>query len=308
MYFASLLVSLLSFTNLAVAAPSSEALMKAFATQTSCQTFVRFNDQHLFLGVGGVKMISLSNPEDTHILKTKDVALDLIPTADGIFILTPSGLEEWNPSTLERVAVHATSTTPPTALAKKQYPHGMARFENQLIIAHGRGGLSFFDLTSRRLLRQVSLVDGQRPLESMATDVIVQGERAYVLMDNYSLVRLGKQPFRGIVVVDLRRGAVVAELDGMDPGADALVSDGKSLIVSFMGVPIWKYNLKSLKTQMLPEPVNRIWQFNVPGHPTGKPAMDDKYYYTCFSKSAEGPGGSVRRLPMVLDRRVLMLD
>ncbi len=39
--------------------------------------------------------------------------------------------------------------------------------------------------------------------------------------------------------------------------------------------------------------------------------MDEKYYFTCFSKASEFPGdngGNYRRVPLALDRRVLMLD
>ena len=101
---------------------------------------------------------------------------------------------------------------------------------------------------------------------------------------------------------------MVSELDGLDPGADSIVSDSKKLIVSFGGVPVWKYGLDSLRQKTLPEPENRVWKFLGDGHPTGSPALDQKYYYTCYLKAPLKPGGKYTRVPLALDRRVLMLD
>lgn len=58
-----------------------------------------------------------------------------------------------------------------------------------MIIAHGRHGVSIYDLTKKRLVNQFRLLREQIPLESMAMDVTVQGHYAYIVMDNFSLVR-----------------------------------------------------------------------------------------------------------------------
>jgi hypothetical protein len=143
----------------------------------------------------------------------------------------------------------------------------------------------------------------------MAMGVAVQGKYAYVVMDNFSLVRTGKAAFRGIVVIDLDSETVVRELDGMDPFADCIVADANNIIVSLGGGEVlWKYSLASLQGSTLPEPTLRLWKFTAPGHPVGHAVMDDVYYYTCFMKAPLKPGGSYKAAPAALNRKQLLLD
>jgi hypothetical protein len=178
------------------------------------------------------------------------------------------------------------------------------------VIAHGRLGVSFFDLKTKKISRSVRVALSRQPLESVVNGITISGKYAYAVLDSYNLVGPHDRPaFRGLVIIDLETESVVSELDGMDPGADSVVADDKVAIVSFYGQPLWKYSLSSLMRSVLPMPMRRVWRFPIEGHPTGKASMDDQYYYTCFSRMPkDGEGPYFIKVPMVLDRRTLMLN
>ncbi len=298
---------------------NSERIKSILEQQPTCQNFIRFDEKNLYLGFGAYR----NNLEDPRLprpatmqvapldgspafsLATNDSAIDLLSTEDHAFVLTHSSLEEWDLRSRERVAEHRTHDQE-GLLRFREHAEAFARYKDIAIIAHGRLGISFFDLKARRFLGTTRLIKSQYPLESMATSVTVQGKFAYVLMDGYTLVPPNqKPPFRGLVVVDMENYSMV-ELGGMDPGADAITSDAQKVIVSFGGIPIWKYNLAKLQGKSLPEPEARFSSYPLADWPTGSPAMDANYYYTCFRKS-EGRG-SYTRQPMALDRKEWRLD
>ena len=300
-----------------------ELVKKALESQNDCKNFVRFDSENLYLGFGfyryqfeeprqpipaTLKVVPLADPTKAFSVNTADAALDVVTDNGTLWLLTYSGLEEWDMSTWQRREIHPTYALG-HVMAYEEHAQAFARYKNKLIIAHGRLGVSFFDLQTKRQTNQFRLVQDQLPLESMATAVTVQGKYAYVVMDNFSLVQYGKQPFRGLIIVDMESEKVVSALDGMDPGADATLSDGQSLIVSFGGFPIWKYSLSKLSSAKLPSADRHIWQFPINGHPTGTPSADGKYYYTCFLKAPVNGsnGGHYTRGPLVLDRSVVGL-
>jgi hypothetical protein len=316
---------LLSFLTLALsfpafAAPNPEALKAALEKQSSCSLSVRFDDENLYLGFGSyrrgteeprkpipghLKVVPVSGAPEFS-LATTDAAIDTIRDGDSLFVLTYSGIEEWSLAQRARIGKYPTYLTP-NEMRYREHPQSFARYGDLAVIAHGRLGLSFFNLKTKRIVNQFRLARNQLPLESMATGIAVSGKYAYVVLDNFSLVPQGKPAFRGFVIVDLEKQAVVAALDGMDPGADAVLADGKKVLVSFGGSTIWKYDEKELASSRLPEPEYRLWRYPFPGHPTGLASMDDKYYYTCFLKKPE-KGGNFQAVPLALDRRVLLLD
>ena len=193
-----------------------------------------------------------------------------------------------------------------------EHPTAMAAFENKLVISHGIWGASIFDLSKKQLVGAVNLNAHQAPMLSMATGVTIAGTKAYFSMDDVTMVQPNKKPaFRGLVVYDLEQNQVAATLDKMDAGSDALVNDGEKLIVSFMGMPIWKYSLAKLTGAMsgsvMPEPLERVWLFGREGHPTGRPALDKTNYYTCFRDRVPG-GGRYKSIPLAFDRKKIKLD
>jgi hypothetical protein len=319
------LLSLLTAFSAAQAASNSETIKTVLEAQISCSNFVRYDSQNIYLGFGAYKLgveeprspipgaISVAplNGSPAFTLNTKDSAIDVVTSNNQAVVLTYTSIEEWNLNTRERTAEYPTYAIA-GPLEYKQHAEAMALYNDKLIMAHGRLGVSIFNLKTKRLSNQFRLVRNQLPLESMATGVTVQGHFAYILMDNFSLVPAGqKQAFRGIIVIDLNSETVVAQLDGIDPGSDSILSDSKRVIISYGGIPIWKYDISALRGSQMPEPLIRIWRFPTQGHPTGAATMDDKYYYTCFSKAPAFPGdngGVFRRVPMALDRRVLILD
>lgn len=321
-----IVAAILAFTALqAQAGPSPELIKATLETEPSCSNFVRYDDANLYLGFGSyrrafeeprhpiparLRVVPFGGAE-AFDLATKDAAIDIATEGSTAFVLTYSSIEEWDLVRRERVAEHATYAIN-GPLAYKEHAEAMARYKNKLVIAHGRLGISVFDIKARRLTNQFRLLRRQLPLESMATGVTVQGDRAYVLMDNFHLPPPGQEGkvFRGIVLLNMTTESVASELGGIDPGADSILSDSRKAVVSFMGIPIWKYGLGSLDTarSRVPEPEGRVWRFPVNGSPTGHPSMDEKHYYTCFIKIPADPQGPRSRVPMALDRKELGLD
>lgn len=319
----SILTSLVC--QLATAAPSSEQIKSVIEAQPYCQNFVRLDQNNVYLGFGPYLLglpdsirqripsffrVAPLDGSAPYELKTNDSVIDIVTMGTVAFVLSHSSIEEWDMAKRMRVAEYPTYVTA-RPLDFKQHAEAMARYKDKLIIAHGRLGISFFDLHTKKITNQFRLVQKQSPLESQAVGITIQGNRAYVAMDNFTLAKPGEinKTFRGIVVINLDTQTVIAELGGMDPGSDSILSDSKKVIVSFMGQPIWKYGIQNLKGSLLPEPEQRVWRFPIKGHPTGSPVMDDKYYYTCYSHHEEvNPNGTVRRRPRALDRRTLMLD
>lgn len=317
LFFVALVVG-----SLAHAVPNSETVKAAFESLPRCQNFVRFDDENLYLGFGPYKIkfeeprnpipstfqiAPMAHPDQAVTLNTTDAAIDSIRYGRSLFILTYSGIEEWDMNSKQRLAKHDTYAIS-GPLAYKQHAQAFAQYGHIAIIAHGRLGVSFFDLGSKRLVNQFRLVQSQLPQESMAMGVTVVGKYAYVVMDNFTLSQGGQKPaFRGVIVIDLDRQTVVAQLDGMDPGADSIVGDAQRLIVSFLGNPLWKYNVTDMNSHALPAPRTSVSKFPIDGHPIGHAQMDDKYYFTCYSK-APPHGGAYKQVPMALERAPLGLN
>ncbi len=307
----------------AQAAPNSEVIKKTLESLPTCGNFVRFDETNVYTGFGPywtsaakprvpapakIWIAALDGSARTE-LATLDSAKDLFTDGDTAYVLTYSGIEEWSLKQKARTALYATYNQS-SPLGDEQHAQAFARYKDKVVIAHGRLGVSFFDLKSKSVTNQIRLATRQGSLESMAQGVSISGKYAYVVLDSYTLVGDRDKPaFRGIAVIDMDTETVVSEMDGMDPGADSIVADGNRVIVSFYGQPLWKYSTQSLLTGTLPQPMKRVWKFPVDGRGVGAAAVDDKYYYTCFSRlPLPGEGSYYKKVPMVLDRRVLMLD
>ncbi len=300
----------------------SEHLKNVLEAQHTCSNFVRFDESHLFLGYGpyllspsevrkpipsSFQVIPLSGGEGVE-LQTKDSAIDFSAgESNHFFILTYSSIEEWDLSSQTRVAEYPTRLGNDD-LRYRQHAQAMARYKDKLVIAHGRLGVSLFDINQKKITKQLALIESQRPYESSAMGVTVVDKYALVTMDDYTLVKNGKPAFRGIVVIDLESERVVKELVGLDPGADLVLSDGVSLFVGYGGSTIWKYPMKVLNGTALPSPWVRVFDYGVKGMPIGKAEMDEKYVYTCFLKAPEEKGGAYRKVPLALDRAAIKLD
>lgn len=309
--------------TLAQAAPNPELLKSVVEAQPTCQNSLRYDDNNLYLGFGmyrrgleeprrklpgGVKVTALNDPANPVRLETLDGVTDTIADGNTLYVLTYTAVEVWDLSSRQRTNVVPTYAAP-EPWEYMEHARGFARYGDKAIIAHGRLGVSFFNLKTQRITNQFRLLDSYRPRESSAMDVTVNGKYAYVVFDDFTLSNdPGRTAFRGIVVIDMDSEKVVAELDGMDPGVDAVVNDGTSLVVSFWGLPLWKYSVADLAGRSLPNPKRRLWQFPYRGHPIGKPAMDAVNYYTCFRHDSEKRGEAPKFKPVALDRKALLLD
>lgn len=312
---------LVSFSQ-AQAGPRSEKIKEAVEYLSACGNFVRVDDQNVYTGFGTywtsdvkprqpkpsiLRFVPIDKISEYQV-DTLDSVVDVVKHGTSTFVLTYSGLEEWDLNKYERIGTYATHTLG-RELKDEEHPRGLAIFNNKLIIAHGRLGLTVFDLQRKKVTNVISTALSHRPLESMVNDVTISGHRAYAVVDSYSLVGpREKQPFRGFVVVDLQSERVIAEMDGLDP-SDTIVADDKFVLVGSYGLPISKYAISNLQTSKLPPAIKRVWKFPLEGYQKGKGALDDKYYYTCFARMPkDGEGQFFVKIPMALDRQSLGLE
>ncbi len=314
-----LLLAILALSALNLFAATPEQKKSVLEAQRNCGNFVRFDENYLFQGFGSYKILfedprlpipgkfTMVNLADQSLKQfaTNDSALDIASYEGSAFILTYSSVEEWDLALGDRIAEYPTHTFS-GVMNYKQHAEGFAKYQDKLIIAHGRLGVSFFDLKTKKVTKTLKLLESQLPKESQATAVAVKGNLAFVTMDSFSIVSNDKLPFSGIIVIDMDSEKVIKELGGMDIGSDAVSIFGNKLIVSFYGHPIWKYDLTQFRDRKLPEPSLRMFKFPVDGHPVGSATMDEKYYYTCFMQRDEDQRTFLK--PVALHRKALMLD
>jgi hypothetical protein len=309
-----LILAVTVFSSLAAATPDPDRVKAVLESAPACSNFVRFDDENVYLGEGGYKEMfeEPRHPMPAHVhvrplapnqtpfdLATNDSTIDAVREGSSLFVLTYSGLEEWDLPSRKRTAVYPTYNGA-TAGAYKEHAEGFARYGNKLILAHGRFGVSFFDLKEKKITNQFRLLTAQFPLESMAVGVTIHDHRAFVAIDNFTLT---PTTFRGMVVIDMDTETVAAQWPGLDPGADSIVADGDRLVVSYGGVPIWGYDFADLQgIKALPAPLIHALPFAVKGHPIGHASVDDRYYYTCFSRAPEKRGALYQNVPLAIER------
>lgn len=306
------------------AGPRSEKTREAVEYLSACGNFIRYDDENVYTGFGAYRTNTI-NPRQAkpsllrfvpidrvteYQVETLDSVVDVVKDGRSTYVLTYSGIEEWDLAQFKRLATYGTNVMA-RPFGDEEHPKAFAKYGNKLVIAHGRLGISFFDLTKKRVTRSFPVTLSQRPLESVVNAISVSGRYALAAVDSYSLVDPKDKPaFRGIVVIDLESESVISEVDGMDPGADNIVADDRVAIVSFYGIPLLKYSSAALiSASTMPQPLKRVFRFPMQGQPKGKAAMDDKYYYTCFARLPQaGEGPYPIKVPTALDRRVLILD
>lgn len=298
---------------------SSEKLKSAVESLSACGNFIRFDNDYVYTGFGpywtssekprkprvSVLLYKSINQLIEKQINTLDSVVDVVKHGSSTYILTYSGIEEWDLEKSTRLMIYKTYPIN-RPFEDGEHPQAFALYNDQLIVAHGRLGVSFLDLKTKRLVRTLSLAKSQLPLESTANGVTVSGPTAYVVLDSYSVVGPREQPaFQGIVKINMSTESLISELDGLGAGAESIVSDGKVAIVSFYGSPLTKFSLNSLNSEKLPSPLTRLFKFPIDGYPVGKGSMDEKYYFTCFKKAGTS---SFNRVPLVLSRQVLRLN
>ncbi|KYG66191.1 hypothetical protein AZI86_03785 [Bdellovibrio bacteriovorus] len=305
MKFFFLLVSLVAATSTAFA-QDSEIIRAKLESQKKCGSFVDFDENNLYMGFGGVtgslKILSLSEDKEI-VLPTTGSPLGLVTHGGHTFVLTSSTVEEWNTTEQKKVS-EAETYALGHPKAYMEHAQGWAQYQDKMIIAHGRLGISIYDLTKKRLVNQFRLLREQMPLESMAMDVSVEGRYAYIVMDNFSLVRPpAPPPFRGIITLDLETNKIISQGSILDPGVTSVWSSPHGLIVSYGGSAFWTFDLVNGK--VAEDPTYLRHRFPYKGHPSGRGSMDQKYFYTCYLMAPEYPGengGRYKNVPTALER------
>ena len=174
---ASLFMICLMFVATVWAAPDPALVKSVLEKQPACQNFIRFDGNNIYLGfrsadAGRLRVVPLNGSASID-LSLPEAPVDMALLGSHAFVLTPNSLLEVDLTTNQIVGTHATYQTSRSFLAKQQAT-GLALYKNTLIIAHGRLGVSFFDIASGQITRQYRLATSQGALESTATGVTVQ--------------------------------------------------------------------------------------------------------------------------------------
>jgi hypothetical protein len=308
-----LISALLLVTAVAQATPDARRAL--VESEPHCSNFVRYDQDFIFLGFGPYRggfelprkptwgRLVVKGAELRRELTARDAVVDVVRRGDDLWILTSSGLEKWDLATGTRRGTFDSHPNP-TRAGLHEHATGLVPAGDALYVSHGRLGVVRFDLRRERFDRWLPLNDLQAPLESMATGIARSEDRLFVVMDNFSLSNPGeKVAFRGIVTVDPKRFQIVKRQEILDPGATSITVNGDALVVGFYGI-LWKYSIDTLAREAMPEPETRFWRFP-DGAPVGRPAMDERYFYTCFS---EGSGSGARQRPVAFERTELSIE
>lgn len=308
-------------TSISFAGPNSQAMKQAVEQLSSCGNFVRADQNYIYTGFGPywtgsqsnrlpqpsvLRFIDFTTFKESQVL-ANDSVIDVLTHQNKTYVLTYSGIEEWDITTRQRVATYHSNSTD-GRYGDEEHAQGFALYQDKLVIAHGRLGVSIFDLKLKRVTLTIPLIS-QGNLESVARGVAVSGQHAFIVLDSYTLVSpTQKPPFRGIVVIDLKTEKVIRQIKDLPPGLDSITADQTSLVLSFYGNPLWKYSIQSVLNAKNVQPASRVFKFPLQGTPKGKALMDDKYYYTCFSQMpGPGEGTYYKKTKLVMNRAQLML-
>lgn len=302
-------------------AASPELIKTTLEAQPACANFVRLADEKLVLGFGPywplgrnerfnvpspLRVIPLGS---TSMMETQtlDSGIDALQIGDRLFVLTFDALEERMADSLDLVQAHPTHNLDQQELKYRQHPTAMIRSGNQILISHGRLGVTVFDLATRSITKRVALLQSQMA-ESEAVGLTLAQGKIFVLMDSFTLPSPGNPPvFQGLIVIDPATMTVEKELAGMDPGASEVVAMNDGLLISYLGMPLWKFRYQDLNGTKLPRPRAVVFSFGMAGHPTGRLLVDDTYIHGCFMKMPDAPGGRVVNIPRSLLRTDLKL-
>lgn len=200
----------------------------------------------------------------TILSEFKRPIVDMEVYKDSIFLLTNQGIEERSLSKMTYTGGYRTTTLKSSfAFKTKESPTAMELWGDKILISHGRLGLSIFDIASKKIIKSLRLDEFQAPDESMATNIKVKGDKAYILMDNFTLKPDKRLPaFRGIIVYDLKSERILNKSRMVDAGATGLNITDEFAYVSFRGFQlIVKYRLDDLESSKNATSLRRHFHF-----------------------------------------------
>ncbi len=256
---------------------------------------------------GWVLVSPLEPAQPVRQFRTLDGAVDMDVQGSTLWVLTYTAIEEWHLPSGERKGVYPTTLDGRPLTANLTQALGFSRDGDELVIAHGRSGLSIFDTVTRQVVHEEELLVSQSPLESTVKDVAVKDGVAIFVLDNFTLAGSGEKPaFHGAVAYDVKARKVLRELEILDPGVESITVSGDEAFVSW-GTPIWVFSWESLLNDRNPKPLRRVWDFKATGYPKGKPSMSGDAMLTCFLTFSPSGSGLGRLSPKALDRRALGL-
>lgn len=293
----------------AAAVPAVQTPEKVFLSQTSCANAVAASDVWVASAFRQtIEVTSVDSPEMTKRFVADDSVTDLLVEGETLYVLTRTTIEVWNLTTGTRVSSTLTSNDEQPADYQAVHAMGFAKEGNLLVIAHGRQGLTLFDLEQTKIVHQARLLEEQLPWESEMRDVTIVDGKAIFAVSNYHVIpHIGEGAFRGAIVYDLKTRKTLSIVKGLDPGVSSLERSGDVLLFNYENF-FWKVSAQDLITKERLRVQNRVFRFPMKGHPTGKMQIRPTTIMSCFLKAPEpGQGRSYQRVPVVLNRAELML-
>ena len=168
---------------------------------------------------------------------------------------------------------------------KNARPYGVYKFENVYYIAHGKFGIVPFDADQMKHLPAIKPVVPQPAahLESIVTDIVGVGARAYFAFDNHNLDP-ETRGFEGIMAYDLAGKKELFTVP-VKQSLEAyhmpnLSIDGDELIVTNYNLN-FRHKLKDLDRAKFMTPLKRIWKYPF-GNLIGRGFVKDKKLFGCF--------------------------
>tara|TARA_B100001248_G_scaffold262685_1_gene260903 strand:- start:8040 stop:9008 length:969 start_codon:yes stop_codon:yes gene_type:complete len=297
----------LAFSFIFASAPKT--LEETFlSTQGNCNALIDIQEKHLLVAYnktsypekqyrGFYEITNLENQSQiTFTSENHAPVLDLQIYQDSLFVLTRNGLIERSLKDYQVKGIY--KTHPKIYFERKEHPTAMQLVGDKIYIAHGRLGMSVFDIATRSVNHIEIFTELKEGELSMATDLVYDGKQLFVLLDNYHIKEAPKDipVFRGIVVYSPVDREVSKVVRLRDPGATGINLVGEDyLLISFHGFPnLVMYSKAALlnASTTVDEPIkalSRAWKY--PDEKYGSHRGDFYLYgskiYTCFLQSED---------------------
>lgn len=281
----------------AMPALATTSLQERFTQVPSCGGPVAVT-QNTFALTTNYRDLHVQVGEMTWQLPGTSQVRDLLIVDETLYVLRNDRIEEWDLTSGERR--YETSTLPETSwIPSGGEARGMARWGDQIIIAHGRMGFSVYSMTDHKAVATELLLQDQQPLESEITGVVVDGNEAIFVASSYSLTGDRSKPaFRGFVLWDLSNHLEKHRTIGLDPGSRGLLLRNNLLVVDFGGL-YQTFDLKDVRQSNKVRIRRAEWKFPASVRPLAGFDLLGSQIWSCVSRPNADRTRS--QIPMIID-------
>lgn len=272
---------LLFSAQLVSAAELSELRKAAFTNPQECTGSVYSDEANAYITTaGGVKVVSLQNPEYNYQIYTKGKVVKISSENNRLYVLTTIVLLAWDLNTKQSIYQVETDVQNKAPYEFYHRPSGFAIYGDKIYLAHGAFGINVLNKTTGEIIKNISVT-------SVSRDIDMAGHHAVIAIDNNV-----ENGFHGVGVLDLNTDNVVLYGNTNNPFPEGVQILGENLYLGFYNA-IWKYKTDDILNNKSPKVLRRAFQFPAPvGEIVGKAFFDGKNMYSCY-KFAETVNGKI---------------